>query len=178
MEYDYEYRIYGPFEMKKKGNGLVDSSSAAEDAFWEEVEVEEESLPEACGCYLFAVRAAKGITPWYVGLAEKQAFENECFAMHKVNIYNNALAKKKGTPILFLIAKRTGTGRFARPGKNGHRDIDYLETILIGAAIDKNPDLSNRRKTKYLREMCVPGFINSPQRRPTRSESEFMRTIE
>jgi hypothetical protein len=48
-----------------------------------------------------------------------------------------------------------------------NRDIDFLETMLIGMALERNKDLLNARKTKLLREMIVPGIINTPQARPT-----------
>lgn len=172
-----KYTIHGPFEIRKQTNGLVDLSASSKKDFWATVHEEEAFLPSACGCYLFAVRAAKGIKPWYVGLAAKQSFESECFASHKINIYNEALASKKGTPLLFLIAKRTKKDKFVKPGKNGHSDSACLETIVIGAALEKNPALMNIRNTKFLREMCVPCVINTPQRASTSSERQFKKAI-
>jgi len=167
------YTIHGPFEIRKQKNGLVDNSNFAKKQFWGDVKEKNLSLPYACGCYLFGIRAAKGIKPWYVGLAGKQAFEKECFGAHKINIYNEALAGKKGKPVLFFIAKRTKKGKLAKPSKRGHQHSTYLENIMIGVALEKNPKLLNIKKTKFLKEICVPCLINTPKRKPTKSEIDF-----
>ena len=112
-----KYTIHGPFEIKKSKNGLVDKSSSAKKTFWTNIEITDPSLSSSSGCYLYAIRAAKGIKPWYVGLADKQPFQTECFAAHKINIYNEALAGKKGTPLLFFVAKRTKKGKFVKAKK-------------------------------------------------------------
>jgi hypothetical protein len=142
------YSIHGPFEIKTKNNSrLVDRRASAKKAFWSTVDNEEEFLPASCGCYLFAIRASKGIKPWYVGLAAKQPFEKECFTASKINIYNDVLANGKGTPILFLVSKRTKSRKLVRPSKKSrHRATTYLETVMIGAALEKNPELMNIKK--------------------------------
>jgi hypothetical protein len=171
------YSIHGPFELKTK-NGLVDRSKDGKNNFWAEIENTDLMLPSACGCYLFAIRAAKGIKPWYVGLAAKQSFQRECFTPQKINIYNDVLAGiKKGKPLLFLIAKKTKQDKFVKPCKNGHRDSTYLETLMIGVALEKNPELMNIKKTKFLRGMCVPCLINTPNMKPFQSEQEFNKAI-
>jgi hypothetical protein len=168
------YTIHGPFAVPEQTNGNVARSAIAKRTFWAEIDQREEGLSSACGCYIFAVRAARGIKPYYVGLAESQPFARECFGSHKVNIYNDVLASRNaGTPILMLIAKRTHQGRFARPSPNGHKDASFLESILIGAVIDKNPGIMNIGRTRFLRGMVVPSFMNSPRRRPTVPEQAF-----
>lgn len=42
-------------------------------------------------------------------------------------------------------------------------DIDFLEQFLIGQALGRNPNLKNLAKTRMLRGLVVPGFINSPR---------------
>ena len=136
--------------------------------FWSKVAAEDEDLPGACGCYLFALQNGNNIVPWYVGKTEKRTFEKECCGATQINYYNEILVDHNGTPGLFLLPRLTGSGeKFAKPSKNGHRDIDFLETMLIGMALEKNPELLNVKKTALLREMKVPGVINSPQARPT-----------
>lgn len=134
-----KYSIHGPFKIKiAPKTGLVDRSKMAKDSFWTMVENDGPFLSSSCGCYLFAIRASKGIKPWYVGLAAKQSFEKECFTSQKINIYNDVLAQcGNGTPLLFLISKRTNRNKLVKPSKNGHRDSMFLETILIGTAIEK-----------------------------------------
>jgi hypothetical protein len=141
------------------------------------VDDDESSLSFACGCYLFAIRASKGFKPWYVGLAGKQSFQHECFAAQKINIYNDVLSNRRGTPVLFLLSKRTKGGKFVRPSSKQPRDIAYLETLMIGAALEKNSALMNIKNTKYLRLISVPGLINTPKRKPTGSEQQFKKAI-
>ncbi|MBN2269892.1 MAG: hypothetical protein JXN61_04715 [Sedimentisphaerales bacterium] len=171
------YTIYGPFTIQKQPNGLIARGHSARSTFWSGVEEEVESLPSACGCYVFAIRAARGVKPWYVGKAVKQSFEKECLNLHQLTTYNEVIAKRKGTPLLFLIAKKTKKGKFSKPGRAHQKNIDFLETVLIGAALDKNPKLMNIQKTKFLKRMCVPGFMNTPRRRATKAESEFRKVI-
>jgi hypothetical protein len=175
-----EYSIHGPFKItrftgynnKKAG---VDYTNKTKKIFWEAIGKE---LSSACGCYLFVIKASKGFKPWYAGLAEKRSFEEECFTHQKISIYDYVLSNcGNGTPHLFLIAKRTKNGKLVTPSINGHKDIRYLETMLIGTAIEKNPKLMNIQKTKYLKEMCVPGLLNTPKRPPKHSESEFKKAI-
>lgn len=93
-----KYAVHGPFTItRKKANGLIASRRSDRDQkmFWERVRETDQKLPSACGCYVFALRAGRGSTPWYVGLASKQDFEHECFGSHQVNIYNESIAKKK-----------------------------------------------------------------------------------
>jgi hypothetical protein len=169
-----EFTIHGPFEMiRNKTTTLIDRDRQAMKSFWEGVDKEVGGLSFGCGCYVFATRAGRGTTPWYVGMASRQPFENECFSSHKINIYNEVIASQKGTPILFLIVKRTNGGKFVKPSPNRQNDINYLETLLIGATIEKNTDLMNVQKTRFLKELIVPGLINTPRRKPFKSEHEL-----
>jgi hypothetical protein len=51
------------------------------------------------------------------------------FAPHKITIYNEALASKKGTPLLFLVAKRTKQDKFVKPSKNRHQINHFGEWL-------------------------------------------------
>ena len=178
----YEYSIHGPFEIKTekgvKKNKAVNDTIEAKKAFWDDVETKVLDLPSACGCYLFAIQKVKNIKPWYVGLAEK-GFQRECLDPHKIGIYTQVLNKcRSGKPILFFIAKRTKINKqFVKPRKKVRPDIQFLETMLIATAREKNPDLKNKMKTKYLRNMRVPGLINTPQGKQSKQVSEFKRAI-
>ena len=94
-------------------------------------------------------------------MAARQPFCQECFSIHKINQYNYALQSVSGEPLLHLIAKLTPTGRFASPAIGGHRDIAFLESMLIGMALRQNEDLQNVRGTRFLREMKVPGILRT-----------------
>jgi len=150
------YRVFGPYSIPRDGT-LISRALAHRRALWSAIEAEAGGLSEACGCYVFSIRRRA----WYVGLAERQPFCQECLSLHKVSQYNYSLQRVSGEPQLHLIAKLTPTGRFAAPAVNGHRDIQFLETLLIGMALNQNEDLQNIRGTKFLREMRVPGILRT-----------------
>ena len=153
-----KYTVHGQFEVARSGS-LVSRKKEDKQSFWAEVEDAVPGLSEACGCYIFVIRGRA----WYIGMAERQTFKQECFALHKITQYNEALDKVAGVPTLFLLPKRTPGGRFVKPTSRGHADIRMLESMLIGSALSRNPDLQNVRGTKLLKEMNVPGFLNSRQ---------------
>jgi 8-oxo-dGTP pyrophosphatase MutT (NUDIX family) len=57
------------------------------------------------------------------------------------------------------------------------RDIQFLETMLISSALRRNPNLSNKQDTKLLRDMVVPGLINSRPGKAFSSVTEFRELI-
>ena len=158
-----EYKIFGPFELPQteKRNRIDDKKIKNE--FWERVDIEENDLPEACGCYIYSIRAGKGALPWYVGKAAKQTFKQECLQAHKLVKYNEILNKRSGTPLLYFVAKITPTGRFSSiaGSKNGYVDIDFLERLFIGMSLNRNRDLLNLKDTKLYSQITVPGILNS-----------------
>lgn len=123
-----KFKIFGPYLVERRKN-RIDKSSLPK--FWEMVGEDMPNLPKACGCYLFATRAAGGFTPWYVGKADKRSFEDECFDYHKRDIYDEVIADRNGIPVLFLIVRLTGSKKkCSLPGKNGHREVDYVKVCL------------------------------------------------
>lgn len=165
------FTIHGPFELPRLSNRLVDTATASKKNFWAAVRERAQGLPEARGCYVFVIKARNGSLPWYVGLTTKRTFKGEVLGAHQVNHYNHALSQKIGVkPQLFLLAKSTPTGRPPKPSKNVQRDIESLETFLVGIALNRNPKLRNSTGTKFLKRVVVPGVINSPRRPPTKPE--------
>jgi hypothetical protein len=169
MKFDvYRFEI----DRKKNRHGIFGKD------FWAKVEDEESGLSGACGCYLFALQNGQNIVPWYVGKTEKRTFENECCGATQINYYNEVLVDHNGTPLLFLLPRMTGSGaKFSKPSKNGHRDIDFLETMLIGMALEENENLVNIKKTALLREMKVPDVINSGRARPTGDATDLRNAL-
>lgn len=165
-----KFEPFGPFNMPVNG-ALIDRKSEGE--FWKTVDATQHGLSNAVGCYIFGVRAGKGIKPWYVGKTEKTSFRKEAWTPHKLLIYSEGLQLlKKGTPVLYFIAKRTKGTRFAKPGKNGISAINALEVLLIGTCLLRNSRLLNKRTTKHYREIEVPGYMNeSPGARSIRARS-------
>lgn len=52
-----------------------------------------------------------------------------------------------------------------------------LENMLIGIAIKKNSHLLNIKGTKIIREMVVPGIINSTQGKPDNAVQAFKQAM-
>jgi len=151
------YSICGPQEILRK-NRLIDNSNEAKSEYWKKIEKCEEGLSDACGCYVFSLQNK----PWYIGMASKQSYAQECFTHHKINLYNQALSQyKRAVPVLYFLAKMTPSGNFSQPSINGHYDIEFLEKMLIGMGINRNSDLMNIKGTKLLRELNIPGIINT-----------------
>ena len=170
------YENFGPFEMPVDSRGDFDiGDGEASKLFFRDVDAELPGLSKACGCYVFAMRSARGSTPWYVGKADRTTFGTECFNAHNRLTYFNFTRDRRGTPLLFLIARRTPKGRFAKPYTNGTADVDYVESFLIGAALTRNPDLLNVKKTRLFKELKVPGFINAVKP-PFSSSTEALRS--
>ena len=171
------YYPYGPLEIPLSKRRIEYRNKEPLNQFWEQFDGIEKGISEAVGCYIFSIRAGKGIRPWYVGMAEKQSFKKECFATHKLLNYNDCLESRKGTPVLTLLPRLTATGKFSKKGVNGHRDIRFLESLLISTCLQKNSELLNIKSTKLLRELEVPGLINSPKGRIKNEIKDFQRLI-
>jgi hypothetical protein len=167
-----KYEVHGPFPIQKT-NRLVDHSAEAKRLFWAAVDELEPGLSKAVGCYIFCI----GKKPWYAGVAERQAFNRECFALHKIVAFNSALNKvKAGKPQLVLMSKMTNRGRFAKPSVNGHRASQFLEDMIIGMTLAANPEAVNIKGTKFPKELSVPGVINTPKGKGSKKAVQFLRS--
>jgi hypothetical protein len=151
---ELKFDTFGPFQLPrlKFRNGIkarknkkrIDQDNDSRKFFWRRINDEHRGLSGAVGCYVFAL----GKIPWYVGKTEKLRFGMETWQPHKIEHYENALrAKSRAKPVLYLIAKRTPSGRFSKASSRGHRDIRLLETLMIGAALQRNGQLF--KQTRY-----------------------------
>jgi len=135
--------VYGPFDISCDGQDRgsckkIDKADAKE--FWKQPDVS--AISKKQGCYIFALRAAKGFTPWYVGQAGKN-FLQECFTSHKMGHYNDVLWKgRKGAPVMFFVAPS------GNKNKVSAGILKEMEEYLIQSAVYKNPDLSNIQNRK------------------------------
>jgi hypothetical protein len=136
-------------------------------AFWQS----NPELAKQKGCYVFAIRAAKGYKPIYVGKTVR-SFESECFADHKIaRHYNPALARKgRGTPVLFFLVPRM------RRGKPNARVIKDLETFLVQVASAKNPELSNVQERKEAR-WGICGALRGGKGKPSLAARALKRAV-
>lgn len=124
------------------------------------------------GVYVFALKAGRGYTPWYVGKTNAQhGMGNECMTDHKVNKYNEAMRLSNGTPVLFFVVP-SGTKRVAAKPV-----VKDMERQLIQDALAENPGLLNTQNTGNLPEWSIKGVIRSEIGRPTKLEVAFRKAM-
>lgn len=171
-----KFEPHGPFKLPRS-DGEIDVTRKKE--FWANVEEDTPSLPEAVGCYIFALKAAKGYTPWYVGMTRKRSFKGETWQPHKLLGYGKVIRAHKGTPMLFLISKLTPKDKFVRPSKRrgSGGSISALEEMLIGVCLQRNKELLNKKTTKFINELRVPGFVNESPGKRSRTAKELARLL-
>ena len=168
------YDVFSSFELPRDEAGNIPRSRMKHQPFWAMVENRVPGLSSAMGCYIFALGTASP-KPWYVGKT-KRSFRGECLNSYQRSIYNDVLARRNGTPRLFFLAKVTERGAFAR-GDTHHRNIDLLETTLIGALLQRNSELENTHKAGFSRSTSIPGFLNPPVGRLTDEEKALKELI-
>lgn len=84
----------------------------------------------------------------------------EIFQDHKLNHYVGATQRKRGHPAIHLIAKvEPVRGNFCKASQRSGREIDEIETVMIGMALRANPEVRNSKKTWINRTCQVPGII-------------------
>jgi hypothetical protein len=173
------FGVLGPFEIVRfGGKNLITKASKAylENA----LEEERAGLSEACGCYVFAVKAGRGYTPHYVGQASRQPIAKEALNPTNQGNFNELLGRVgKGTPVLFVIPLLTPGGKFRkRTISDGGLDVvDFLEQWLITIALAKNPDLINSSHTRHMRNVHVPGMLNSNRGEHTLASRKLKRAL-
>jgi hypothetical protein len=172
------FQIAGPFELTRHGSKKIITDGTLKD-IKPQLEDWKEGLSEACGCYVFAVRAGKGYTPYYVGQACKRSIMIEALNPSNREKYNKALSESNGTPVLFLIPLQTPTGKFRKKSQvsGGLAALDFLENWLIANAIEKNPALINNKQTRFLRQIHVAGFYNAKKGESTYASQQLSKTI-
>ena len=165
-----DYIVSGPHviptKIISKGVKHLDLSNDAVEEFWER-EKEKTGLPidEAVGCYIYAIRAGKGITPWYVGQAKK-SFYKEVFSPDKYRKYKEHYEGiKKGTPVVLLVIRQTPKGKIENV-KIAETEANWVEDYLIRRALDKNPHLLNKQKTQHFTTVRIPGIHNASAKTP------------
>lgn len=160
-----QLEVFGPFDIPFGLVGSVKTISKAEvTAFWAKDDAEQFKTKH--GVYIFAMRAAKGFTPWYVGRAGT-GFVKEIFTSDKVLKYREVFDRgTKGSPVMFFVTK--GGSR----NKVGAKIIGEVEQSLIVAAGAKNSELVNVHHNKD-REWCIKGVMYSSPGKPTTTARQF-----
>lgn len=162
------FEVHGPVEVpcyRGAAGRVVDRESLSD--FW----THHRALAAKRGCYVFAIRAARGYTPIYVGKSTK-TFKQECFTHHKLEHYNRALADYlKGTPVLFFVAGTTGRGRA------NAKAIGEIERYLITLGEVANPNLSNVQNRSRER-WGIRGVVRSGKGKRSKSAAAFRRLMD
>jgi hypothetical protein len=171
------FDTYGPFALATKDNTIP----SKQPDLWAEVRqvskrwYPEKGLETAIGCYVFALRHGANYKPWYVGMTVAQGgFRREILQPHKREHYNSVLAEKNGQPVIFLLPLLTTEWYFSRDRTASVPLIKWVEKMLFGLALARNPDCRNQRDTKNLREVQIYGVFN--HRAPGRS-SEAVKAV-
>ena len=169
-----KYNLFGEFEIPRADNGRVTNEVLRN--FWEKPEKSKKGLATASGCYIFGIRAARGIRPWYVGQATV-TFKQECFTPDKRDRYDEVLANhRRGTPVLFLLARMTPKrGQFLR--RLGDRDADWVEKLLIQHCLSANAKLLNVQGAVLPTEVVIHGLLNTPRGKPSKGAQDLRRLL-
>jgi hypothetical protein len=164
------FQPYGAFKVPTK-HKLIDTGGLSR--FWKDIDNSYPGLPGARGCYIFALRAGGGIRPCYVGLNSRTCFKAEVLSPHKLVLLSKAIQSQgKGTLLMYLLADETPGGKF-RNSRRKSLEVMFLENALIAACLQRNPDLLNKKQTKFLKEMSVPGFMNDSAGARSKSAREM-----
>ncbi len=162
-----KFDIEGEFEIprtRRPGAWTIERENIL--AFWENCE----HLANRVGCYIFGIRAGRGIIPCYVGKSAC-GFRQEVFTPHKLVHYHREIAStRKGTPVMFFAVAEISRGRV-----NG-RAIEECERELIGLAIRTNPDLANTRSTGGP-QFYIPHVTQAARGRKSEPTLQFLRTM-
>jgi hypothetical protein len=162
-----DFDIAGPFELSRHGQKQIITKQSLKE-LKPELEEWESGLSDACGCYVFAIRAGKGYTPYYIGQASKRTIADEALNPSNREKYNEVLGYGRGRPMLFVLPMRTPKGKFRKRSQADGKlpAMNFLERWLITTAIQKNPNIVNNKETRFLRGIHVVGLLNA-----TRGES-------
>jgi len=164
-EYQMWFDMYGPFDLTRVDGQIP----PRQPDLWGQVQGASEqygadarALEQAIGCYAFGLRHGDTLKPWYVGMTvAKGGFRSEVLQKHKRNHYDGVVGEHRGAPVMFLMPLLTPDGYFSRDRTSTKPLIQWVEKMLFGVALRRNPFCRNQRDTKYLRNVVVHGIFNS-----------------
>jgi hypothetical protein len=163
-----QFIVQGPITIPCQRSGKNTKIKHIGDAeiknFWENETAKE--LAAKNGCYIFAIKAGRGYTPWYIGQASK-SLKSECFQDHKRSKYSAVAFDEKipGTPVMFFIIPPGNKKKVPK------EILNDLEKTLIQAAKIKNPELLNIKKTKNGPKWGIKGVLRSTPGQPSEQSS-------
>lgn len=151
-----------PVTISKSGVREVDRSELG--GFWKGAGT---TLARGQGCYVFAMRHGDALRIFYVGMAVRTRFKWECFAPHKIRIYNQVLATepRRRRPVLLFVTPIEPRAR--RPTRA--KEIAQIEKWLINRAVVANPSLMNQRLIKNPPSWRISGVEPPGRGRPSQA---------
>ena len=170
------FEPYGPFDLRPT---LENENRSWRADFWSEVESYCEGLSGANGIYIFSLKFGSKFTPWYVGkTCSEKGFKQEVFQDHKISHYYDASGERRGRQYLHLIARvEVSKMNFSKYNDLAARQIDDLESYLIGMALVRNPKLRNISKTRFLRSLNIAGVIGPRYEERPREDSRTLKNV-
>lgn len=168
---DYDLKLYGPIEVHFENLGGTRTKCITSDCKKDFIShLQKLGIAGKDGCYVFALRNAKGCTPWYVGKATKQNIGKECMEDHKLVKYSNVFARgAKGTPVMFFVCQPGTVNNLSA------QICDDMEYELIQYAKYKNPELLNEKKAKLV-EWGIQGVLRG-SKTPSGNEKLFAKAL-
>jgi len=127
-------------------------------SFWQTCD-----LGKRIGMYVFCVKTARGLVPWYIGKTYA-SFAGEVFQPHKIEKYNDCLAKIVRGNVGLVFVYKEGTGR------PSEETVLELEREYINKGFKRNDRLLNdigRRKESFK----IKGLEGSG--RPSKAVAQF-----
>lgn len=156
----YNFGNYGPYKLERKGGVTADDLNECLST----VEEEAATLLDAIGVHIFAVKSTKNskLKPWYVGKTDK-GFRKRLTTHQRSGTIFGDIAKKapNGHLYVLLIPRLTPGNKFRKSAKKTLGSINSLEDALIGSCLQVNPKLANASKTRFFRNLSVPGYLHS-----------------
>ncbi len=120
-------------------------------------------LGRRIGMYVFCVKTPRSFMPWYIGKTYA-SFAGEVFQPHKIEKYNDCLAKIVRGNVGLIFVYKEGTGR------PSDATVIELEREYINKGFQRNERLLNdlgRRKESF----AIEGLGSSG--RPTKAVQQF-----
>jgi len=172
-----DFGVVGPITLSRHGKKRLITKDSLDDLA-NKLESIETGLSKACGCYVFAKKAGKGLVPWYVGQACKRPLGDEALNPSNREKYNKVL-DLKGSPVMFFLPLRTPSGKLRKRPKGVGRlsALNFLERWLIAAALERNPKLTNNKETRFLRSIHVTGVLNARKGGATKDSRALCLTL-
>ena len=164
------FDVLGPYILPTRsgragGRQIAIHDRDIREQFWDEVECWDRP-----GCYVFAIRHGRGITPYYAGRTFG-TFYGECFQPHKLLKYDRVLSNiRRGTPIMFFLPLIRTRGRM------NERAIGSLEDTLIKIGLERNAEMTNISGT-HRYEVVVRGVWGTGRGRRAEPARDFRKMM-